>query len=63
VLHIISTKANIPLKTFYVLPYASLSKMVRADDRRTTYPLFIDSGIFSLFPKKNFNAGLSALVS
>lgn len=63
-LHIISTKAGINLKTFQVLPLASASKMVKVDDRRTMYPLFIDSGVtFSLFPKRNFNSGLSALIS
>lgn len=62
-LYIISTKAGIPFKTFQVAPLASASKMVKVDDKRTTYPLFIDSGSFSLFPKRNFNAGLSALVS
>jgi beclin 1 len=62
-LHIISTKAGITFKTFQVLPLASTSKMIKVDDKRTMYPLFIDSGTFSLFPKRNFNSGLSAMVS
>ena len=63
VLDIISSKAGIPFKSFSCVPLASSSKMMKVDDKRTIFPLFIDSGTFSLFPKRNFNNGLTALVT
>lgn len=62
-LYIIASKAGIIFKSYNIYPLASSSRMIKVDDKRTWYPLFIDSGTFSLFPKRNFNSGLSALVS
>ncbi len=63
VLHVIALKANIELKHFLISPMGSFPKIVRGDDRRTTYPLFIDSSSFTLFPTRNFNLALQGFMS
>lgn len=63
VLHIIASKAAIEFKHFVILPMGSFPKILKADDRRTSFPLFLDSSSFSLFPKRNFNAALSGFMT
>lgn len=63
VVHIIAGKAGVVFKHFVIVPMGSFPKILRADDRRTSYPLFIDSSSFSLFPKRNFNLALQGFMS
>src|SRR6185312_15940009 len=41
----------------------SFPKIIRGDDKKTSYPLFIDSSSFTLFPKRNFNLALQGFMS
>lgn len=61
--HIVASKAGIDFKSFVILPMGSFPKVLKADDRRTFYPLYIDSSTFSFFPKRNFNIALSGFMS
>jgi len=47
--------------TVELLPMGSSSKITKAGDKRTSYPLYADDS-FSLMPKRSFNAGLASLV-
>lgn len=62
VLSIITSRCGIQFKQFHIAPMGSFPRILRADDRRTSYPLFIDQGSFSLFPKRNFNLALSGFM-
>ena len=58
-LYIVSNQAELDFKNYNILPMGSFPKLVKIDDKKTTYPLYIDSTSFSLFPKRNFNLALS----
>uniref|UniRef100_A0A7S3H0Z9 Atg6 BARA domain-containing protein n=1 Tax=Spumella elongata TaxID=89044 RepID=A0A7S3H0Z9_9STRA len=62
VLNIITSRCGIEFKQFHIVPMGSFAKILKADDRRTSYPLFIDAGSFSFFPKRNFNLALSGFM-
>jgi beclin 1 len=62
VLNIIASRCGIQFKQFHIAPMGSFPRILKADDRRTSYPLFIDQGSFSLFPKRNFNLALSGFM-
>ena len=62
-MHIVASKAAIEFKSFVILPMGSFPKILKADDRRTAFPLYIDSSTFSFFPKRNFNMALSGFMS
>jgi beclin 1 len=63
VLTIITSRCGIQFKQFHIAPMGSFPRILKADDRRTSYPLFIDQpGVFSLFPKRNFNLALSGFM-
>lgn len=67
--HIVSSRAGIEFKSFVILPMGSFPKILKADDRRTSYPLFIDSSSSfylssqSMFPKRYFNLALSGFMT
>lgn len=61
-LHIISSRTNIPLKKYSLNPQGSFSKVTNLSDRRIL-TLYHDSSSFSLTPKRNFNQGLTGLVT
>jgi len=62
VLNIITSRCGIEFKQFHIAPMGSFARILKADDRRTSYPLFIDAGSFSFFPKRNFNLALSGFM-
>lgn len=62
VLSIITSRCGIEFKQFHIAPMGSFPRILKADDRRTSYPLFIDQGSFSFFPKRNFNLALSGFM-
>lgn len=63
VLNIITSRCGIQFKQFHIAPMGSFPRILKADDRRTSYPLFIDQpGVFSLFPKRNFNLALAGFM-
>lgn len=43
-LHIIATRSSIKLKHYVIAPMGSFPRILKADDRKTSYPLFIDQG-------------------
>lgn len=61
-IHIISSKANIDFRHYFVAPMGSFAKVIKVDDKRTVYPLYFDPNAFSLFPKRNFNLALTAFM-
>jgi beclin len=61
-LSIITSRCGIEFKQYHIAPMGSFPKILKADDRRTSYPLFIDSGTFSFFPKRNFNLALAGFM-
>jgi beclin 1 len=61
-LNIITSRCGIEFKHFHIAPMGSFARILKADDRRTSYPLFIDAGSFSFFPKRNFNLALSGFM-
>jgi len=67
--HIVSSRAGIEFKSFVILPMGSFPKILKADDRRTSYPLFIDSSSSfylssqSMFPKRYFNLALTGFMT
>lgn len=63
VVSIIASKAGVTFRHFVVSPMGSFPKVLKADDRRTSYPLFIDQSSFTLFPKRNFNLALQGFMS
>eukprot|EP01034_Spumella_vulgaris_P024385 gene24385-30726_t len=63
VVSIIASKAGVNFRHFVVSPMGSFPKVLKADDRRTSYPLFIDQSSFTLFPKRNFNLALQGFMS
>mmetsp|Transcript_10512 Transcript_10512/g.17136 ORF Transcript_10512/g.17136 Transcript_10512/m.17136 type:complete len:310 (+) Transcript_10512:102-1031(+) len=58
--HIIASRCGIDFKHFVLLSpmMGSCARVFKADDRRTSFPLFIDQSSFSFFPKRNFNQAL-----
>ena len=62
VLHIISSRAGIKFKRYIIAPLGSFPRIIKADDRKTSFPLFIDPSSFSFFPKRNFNQALLGLM-
>lgn len=60
---VVAAKAGVDFRTHTIVPFGSFPKIVTADDRRTQYPLFIDTSTFNLFPKRNFNAALLGFLS
>lgn len=63
VLTIITSRCGIQFKQYHIAPMGSFPRILKADDRRTSYPLFIDQpGVFSLFPKRNFNLALAGFM-
>lgn len=63
VVSIVALKAGVEFKHFLISPMGSFPKIVRGDDKKTSYPLFIDSSSFTLFPKRNFNLALQGFMS
>jgi beclin len=59
---VVAAKAGIEFKSHTIIPFGSFPKIVTTDDRRTQYPLFIDTSTFNLFPKRNFNAALAGFL-
>ncbi|KAJ1434642.1 Atg6/Beclin [Ochromonadaceae sp. CCMP2298] len=56
--HIISSRCGVDFKAYCLTPMGSCPRISKADDKRTSYPLFIDQSSFSFFPKRNFNLAL-----
>eukprot|EP01038_Epipyxis_sp_PR26KG_P005991 gene5991-8249_t len=63
VIHIIASKAGVDFKKYCIVPMGSFPKLVKADDKRTSFPLFLDSGPLIFFPKKNFNLALLGFIT
>lgn len=63
VIHTLAEKAGVKFKSFIISPLGNNPKIMKADDRRTMYPLFLDPTSFSFFPKRNFNLALSGFMS
>lgn len=63
VVQVIALKAGVEFKHFLISPMGSFPKIIRGDDKKTSYPLFIDSSSFTLFPKRNFNLALQGFMS
>ena len=62
VINLIANQCNIQFKSYYIIPMGSYPRIYRVEDRRTSYPLFIDQGSFQLFPKRNFNLALTGFM-
>lgn len=58
VVYILSDKAGIKFKNYIISPMGNNSKILKADDKRNVYPLYLDPASFSFFPKRNFNLAL-----
>jgi beclin 1 len=64
VLYLIAFKCHFEFKNYNIIPMGSFPKIIKLDDRsKTIYSLYIDQTSFSLFPKRNFNAALTGLLS
>ncbi len=62
-IYIIASRCGIDLKNYCIIPMGSFPKIVKVEDRtKTVYPLYIDQGSFSFFPKRNFNLALTGFL-
>lgn len=65
--HIIASQCseytNFEFKNYYIQPLGNHSKIVKVDDKRISFPLFLDQSSFTFFPKKNFNNALAAFMN
>lgn len=54
----IAERADFRFRQYSLLPLGSFSKVVKNDDKRLVYNLFMDPTLFSLFPKSKFHPAL-----
>lgn len=54
-LDIIAKSIGFEFRLYVITPYGSFPKISKAEDRKISFPFYIDQGSFSLFPKRNFN--------
>lgn len=59
----IANASNLQFKHYLIQPMGSTAKIIKADDRRTIYPLYIEQGPLIFFPKRNFNLALTGFLS
>lgn len=63
VLHTIASNARVEFKQYSLIPMGSFPRVYKLDDKKTQFPLYLDPGSFSFFPKRNFNNALLGLMS
>lgn len=63
VIDTIASCSKYRFQQYQILPLGSTAKISKIDDRSSIYPLHIDQGPFTMFPRRNFNAALTGFMT
>jgi beclin len=59
----IAKVSNFHFRQYLILPLGNFSKIIKADDRGSVFPLHLEQGAFTFFPVRNFNAALKGFMT